>query len=243
MSYIDNLIKLVQEYGLREREDGGSTREPRSREAEMLFANVSRGIAALVAQQPVQARDESDLPLWQHDRCGYVVHAEWAPDEPGVCPADGGNAPWRPLLVGGDPTPECDPLRCPTCDSPQPSMHPAVGGGGEITGLCPDAFHGTPQQPDLIAQVMAELIVDRPSGVLPTLASMQDRMNERDALTIKIRDERDETRAEVARLLETNRLKQKRIEELQAARPCPTCSGPTRETVGMVCQTCGIDYL
>lgn len=24
--------------------------------------------------------------------------------------------------------------------------------------------------------------------------------------------------------------------------PCPTCSGPTRRTVGMVCQTCGTDY-
>lgn len=24
--------------------------------------------------------------------------------------------------------------------------------------------------------------------------------------------------------------------------PCPTCSGPSRETVGMVCQTCGRDY-
>jgi hypothetical protein len=23
---------------------------------------------------------------------------------------------------------------------------------------------------------------------------------------------------------------------------CPTCSGPVRETVGMVCQTCGTDY-
>ncbi len=23
--------------------------------------------------------------------------------------------------------------------------------------------------------------------------------------------------------------------------PCPTCSGPVRETVGMVCQTCGAD--
>lgn len=23
---------------------------------------------------------------------------------------------------------------------------------------------------------------------------------------------------------------------------CPTCSGPTRETVSMVCQTCGTDY-
>lgn len=32
-------------------------------------------------------------------------------------------------------------LRCPTCTSPQPSMHPAIGGGGEVTGLCGDAFH------------------------------------------------------------------------------------------------------
>lgn len=23
---------------------------------------------------------------------------------------------------------------------------------------------------------------------------------------------------------------------------CPTCSGPIRETVGLVCQTCGTDY-
>jgi hypothetical protein len=23
---------------------------------------------------------------------------------------------------------------------------------------------------------------------------------------------------------------------------CPTCMGPSRETVGMVCQTCGTDY-
>ena len=24
--------------------------------------------------------------------------------------------------------------------------------------------------------------------------------------------------------------------------PCPTCRGPIRETVGLVCQTCGTDY-
>ncbi len=37
---------------------------------------------------------------------------------------------------------------CPTCDSPQPSMHPAVSGGGEVTGLCPDAFHGAASDGD-----------------------------------------------------------------------------------------------
>lgn len=24
--------------------------------------------------------------------------------------------------------------------------------------------------------------------------------------------------------------------------PCPTCTGRSRETAGMVCQTCGTDY-
>jgi hypothetical protein len=33
------------------------------------------------------------------------------------------------------------PTECPTCGSRQPSMHPAVGGGGEVTSLCPDPFH------------------------------------------------------------------------------------------------------
>jgi hypothetical protein len=32
------------------------------------------------------------------------------------------------------------PWRCPTCDSPQPSMHPAVSGGGEAIP-CRDPWH------------------------------------------------------------------------------------------------------
>ena len=31
-------------------------------------------------------------------------------------------------------------------------------------------------------------------------------------------------------------------EPVEDSDPCPTCSGPVRETVGMVCQTCGTDY-
>lgn len=34
-----------------------------------------------------------------------------------------------------------DHTRCGTCGSRQPSMHPAVSGGGEVTRKCPDAFH------------------------------------------------------------------------------------------------------
>lgn len=28
----------------------------------------------------------------------------------------------------------------------------------------------------------------------------------------------------------------------EQSQPCPTCTGPTRETVNLVCQTCGTDY-
>lgn len=31
--------------------------------------------------------------------------------------------------------------RCPTCTSREPRLHPAAGDGGEVTALCPDAFH------------------------------------------------------------------------------------------------------
>ena len=39
---------------------------------------------------------------------------------------------------------QIDPFHCPSCASPQPSMHPAVSGGGEVTELCADPFHGPP---------------------------------------------------------------------------------------------------
>jgi len=42
-----------------------------------------------------------------------------------------------PYAVRGN----ADHVRCPTCGSRQPSMHPAVSGGGEVTSRCPDAFH------------------------------------------------------------------------------------------------------
>lgn len=39
-------------------------------------------------------------------------------------------------------------LRCPTCGSPEPRSHPAVSGGGEVTHICPDPFHGEDSRPD-----------------------------------------------------------------------------------------------
>ena len=32
------------------------------------------------------------------------------------------------------------------------------------------------------------------------------------------------------------------LEEKPTTAPCPTCTGPIRETTNMICQTCGTDY-
>jgi hypothetical protein len=45
------------------------------------------------------------------------------------------------LARPGDMSKE-DPYMCPTCQSPEPRLHPAVSDGGEVTGICPDPFHG-----------------------------------------------------------------------------------------------------
>ena len=175
------------------------------------------GVAVAPRQQPIQARSWGGLPLWIHG-CGAIADRAEQPG-PFACSTLGCTKPWRPLLVGGTRAPEGDG-RCPTCDSPQPSMHPAIGGGGEVTGLCSDPFHsGTPTpeavslvpdddrlrtlgedrsvqwledlnaaiervwpgsgwtpteqpQPDLIAQVMAELGVTDPAEVLDALGAL-----------------------------------------------------------------------
>lgn len=38
-------------------------------------------------------------------------------------------------------------LRCPTCSSPQPSMHPATSNDGEVITRCTDPFHENPTSP------------------------------------------------------------------------------------------------
>lgn len=43
-------------------------------------------------------------------------------------------------------SPQCSPkpTTCPTCQAPEPRLHPATQAEGEVTHLCPDPFH-TPQ--------------------------------------------------------------------------------------------------
>jgi hypothetical protein len=69
------------------------------------------------------------------------------------------------------------PPRCPTCDSPQPSMHPAVSGGGEAI-LCPDAWHND-ELARLAHQRLANL-VDPETAT--TLDSVLERLFDRDEL-------------------------------------------------------------
>lgn len=50
------------------------------------------------------------------------------------------------------------PDRCPACGSRQPSMHPAVGGGGEVTSICQNPFHGgRPEKGDAVRNFRDEL--------------------------------------------------------------------------------------
>lgn len=89
----------------------------------------------------VQAMSDNDGDLWR--RTG---RDEWTwPEDGEPTGTDHLNdrPHWWPMaVVEVDPEPQpADPLRCPTCDSPQPSMHPAAGGGGEVISICSDGFH------------------------------------------------------------------------------------------------------
>jgi hypothetical protein len=37
-------------------------------------------------------------------------------------------------------------LKCPTCESPEPRLHPATQAEGEVTHICPDPFHGAAEK-------------------------------------------------------------------------------------------------
>jgi hypothetical protein len=47
-------------------------------------------------------------------------------------------------------------MRCPTCQAPEPRLHPAVSGEGEVTRLCPDPYHGEPDP--RVAAVLGYLV-------------------------------------------------------------------------------------
>lgn len=91
-----SLLDLVRRHGDERFMDGH--RPTRSAE---LFDRI----AALVPQQPVQARD-GDAGLWWQHLCDWVraypVNRE---PEPTWCPSCTTPGPWRPLLVGGDSVP------------------------------------------------------------------------------------------------------------------------------------------
>lgn len=91
----DQLLDLVREYG-----DECSFDTDVERHGEMARALLDR-IAALLPEQPVQARSLLGRLLWFH-ACGDIC---WTAAEPPTrrCPSCVDSSSWRPLLVGGDP--------------------------------------------------------------------------------------------------------------------------------------------
>jgi len=115
---VSTLLRLVDEFGDLRYAAGDATMLTEDRRINGLAAAVRARIAAVLPQQPVQARSREGSLLWQHT-CGSVFGISVTPMVPGPC-ADCADKddPWRPLLVGGTPAPENDPgapLRCPGC--------------------------------------------------------------------------------------------------------------------------------
>lgn len=85
------------------------------------------------------------------DRTGYGICGAAAVHELRIAlpivaydPEPGRNDRLWPALAGfaRQQEPPMSNLKCPTCESPEPRLHPATQAEGEVTALCPDPFHG-----------------------------------------------------------------------------------------------------
>jgi len=177
------VLDLVRQYGdkrehaleMLQLADRESLAHQLTQEADALFVRI----AELLPQQPVQARDISGLPMWQHD-CGWSIGREREPhplSHQGCHPG-----PWRPPSAGGAPTPESTapgPVdHWYRCDDPdEHPQHGVVGKLGRVrcTGLpqgtpapertcpgCGQSIHrglscvdAVNADPDVLAQVIA----------------------------------------------------------------------------------------
>lgn len=181
---VSPLLDLVRQYGSQRHMNGlnlgGALPDTQGHKA--AAAALLDRIAALVAQQPVQARDGDDEPLWIH-ACGKVVG--WKPSDPPAWACDNDTGPWRPLLVGGDPAPKAEDslMQALGVESPE-EVRPAI-----------EEWKARAHKWESIgARVMAELGVDRPDELLRTVKYFQS------SGYLGLARERDEARAEVERL-------------------------------------------
>jgi hypothetical protein len=168
------VLDLVRQYG-DVRFETGTLLDGGARDAfvasRMLAESLFARIAALIPQQPVQAHNGFGAPWWIHT-CGGTRASRSLPgdrhcDNPG---------PWRPLFVGGDPAPE------------QPkATHDDFKQLAGIKGNSPR---------HLLAQVMAELGVDRPEDVLGALAIIRTNRDQWLAQAKHYRKQRNEARRE-----------------------------------------------
>jgi hypothetical protein len=209
---VSELLDLVQQYGnVRVFALGAlHAEEPDVLREHLATANaLFARIAALLPQQPVQARDHKGRMLWLHE-CGAVTPMKVDPTDKGCwnCAAPG---PWRPLLVGGTPAPEGDREAYW-----QRRFHEEAARGDEAGQQILTLHRERNEARDFIAQVMEALGVDRPEDVLITIQKRAEafrRVCDAADLRKRQRDERltldessrlarrfDEARAEVERL-------------------------------------------
>lgn len=55
-------------------------------------------------------------------------------------------------------------LRCPTCRSPRPELHPATAAGGEVIGICADPYHAI--TPEYVARLAAQGLEVGPDRII-----------------------------------------------------------------------------
>jgi hypothetical protein len=168
-------------------------------------------------QQPVQARDHTDR-LWQHAFCLGVYNEQQREDHERYCEPSS----WRPLYVldaapDGERTPErCTNLPgCPAHPDANPEFTHEVD-GTRMHSLTTGRLEPEQPQPDLMAQVMESLGVERPEDVLAAIAT--ERANFADAAQqiARLMYERDEARAEVERYRRDAALEDGLVESLYA---------------------------
>lgn len=186
----ENLLHLIKMFGLQEREDGGSTREPMSRTAAEWFERVT----AALPQQPVQARDSQGRSWWIHG-CGEA-YSEFEPPGSDHCGKADPDS-WRPLLVGGDPAPEQPGVPGSTVSPHRYERGPYAVDGSQVCGLCGErraaAIHRSeqPSAPDFLAAVN-KLTMER--------EDWKRLYREQTSAGLELCGQRDEARAEIAKL-------------------------------------------
>jgi hypothetical protein len=203
------VLDLVQQYGVAMQGLGYSAGvgQRTDIDAKKAGALLDR-IAALLPQQPVQARDIDGKPWWMHP-CG-AVYAKTTQPGPYTCEVCNHKpGPWRPLLVGGTAASESEcgaVFTHPTKGAQPPCSRPHGHGGEADPSYHSNGMFKWLDQPDLIAQVMEALGVDRPEDVLGAIETIRANRDHNLNAARDLRRMLDAARAEAEQLRYERRL-------------------------------------